>query len=285
MEEMLKKEYGLYAIPEEVGMLIRLEEELNKEGESLDTIGFMPIIHEFAYAITPPDVIPFAHTGGDGIHFGFLTDFDQIIDLHEAPIVCVSPTNDPPIRYLARNIQEFLNLASSVPHVELLESFWPYENQSSIEAIQKDFLSYSNVDWNKKREMIARTFKKTFTTEMLHVQGYVQEVLKERHEKMTIPTFDGLGIRGSEDSNREGRRFKLDDQHRQIEQELTRMRDFLASATREEKLAFIRDAYYWYVLTPDYDGEVLKVVVELLKNLDLPTVVDRVEFRMGLEEG
>ncbi|MBE1555511.1 hypothetical protein [Sporosarcina limicola] len=282
MEEMLKKEYGLYAIPEEVGMLIRLEEELNKEGESLDTIGFMPIVHEFAYAITPPDLIPFAHTGGGGIHFGFLTDFDQITDLHEAPIVCVSPTNDPPIRYLARNIQEFLSLASSVPHVEMLESFWPCENEGSMEAIQKDFLSNTDVEWNKKREMIARRFHKTFSTGALPVQQYVQEVLKERHEKMIIPTFDGLGIIGSADSVRKGQRFKLDDQHRQTEQELTRMRDFLASATREEKLAFIRDAYYWYILTPDYDGEVLKVVVELLKTLDLPTVVDRLEFRTGL---
>ena len=30
---------------------------------------------------------------------------------------------------------------------------------------------------------------------------------------------------------------------------LTRMQNFLASANTEEKLAFIRDADYWYILT------------------------------------
>ena len=57
--------------------LIELEERLNKKEHSLDPIGFMPITQHFSYWITPPDVIPFAHTGGNGIHFGFLTDFGK----------------------------------------------------------------------------------------------------------------------------------------------------------------------------------------------------------------
>ena len=91
---MVTDEYGSLAIPDEILKLIRLEEDLQKEGKTLDTIGFVPIVTEFAYSITPIDVIPFAHTGGDGVHFGFLTDFGRVKNLNDAPIVCVSPTND-----------------------------------------------------------------------------------------------------------------------------------------------------------------------------------------------
>ena len=61
-----------------------------------------------------------------------------------------------------------------------------------------------------------------------------------------------------------------------------RMKNFLSSSNREEKLAFIRDAYYWYVLTPDYDCEVLKLVVELLKSLNLFNEVNRLEYRIEM---
>ncbi|MFJ7933362.1 hypothetical protein [Sporosarcina sp. NPDC096371] len=280
MEQMLKKEYGMYAIPEEVMKLIRLEEELNQEGESLDTIGFRPIVHEFAYAITPPDLIPFAHTGGGGIHFGFLTEFDAIKDLHEAPIVCVSPTNDPPIRYVARNIQEFLDLASSVPHVEMIESLWPCENTTAMETIQQEYASELDVEWAQKRDKIRRRFQATFHTKLLPPQQYVQEVLEERSTETAIPTYDGLGVVGAITSDWPGRRYSFDDQRQQDEKELARMRHFLANATTKEQLAFVRDAYYWYILTPDYHQGVLNVVVELLDSLRLTTIVNRIEDRV-----
>ena len=120
MDDTLKSVYSSYEVPKEIHLLHALEEKLNKEGLSLDIIGFQPVTDLFIYHITPPDLIPFAHTGGAGIHFGFLTDFSEVRDLYDAPIVCVSPTNDPPIRYMARNITEFLNLVASVPHAEML---------------------------------------------------------------------------------------------------------------------------------------------------------------------
>ena len=173
-----------------------MRRSLIRKSDSLDPIGFMPITQHFSYWITPPDVIPFAHTGGNGIHFGFLTDFGKVENLNEAPIVCVSPSDDPPIRYLARNIQEFFNLASSVPHVEMLESFWPCENTSSMDAIKNEFHSYSDVEWDNKRNRLMSYLQESFKTEPLNLQQYVQEVLEERKEKITIPTFDGLGIVG-----------------------------------------------------------------------------------------
>ncbi len=44
-------------------------------------IGFRPSLQDDSYSITPPDLIPFANTGGDGIHFGFLTDFGSVSTL------------------------------------------------------------------------------------------------------------------------------------------------------------------------------------------------------------
>lgn len=108
MDNSIRKIYGSYEIPDEIYKLYELEKELNDIDLSLDMIGFRPSIHDDSYSITPPDLIPFANTGGDGIHFGFLTDFGSVPALTEAPIVCVSPTNDPPIRYMANNIKEFL---------------------------------------------------------------------------------------------------------------------------------------------------------------------------------
>ena len=111
MDDTLKSMYSFYDVPKEIHMLNTLEEKLNKEGLSLDIIGFQPVTDLFIYHITPPYLIPFAHTGGAGIHFGFLTEFSEVQDLYDAPIVCVSPTNDPPIRYMARNITELCALS------------------------------------------------------------------------------------------------------------------------------------------------------------------------------
>ena len=66
--------------------------------------------------------------------------------------MCVSPTNDPPIRLLARNIQEFLNLASSVPHIEMLENFWPWKNSLSIEEIVIEFNSSLRLNGFKREK-------------------------------------------------------------------------------------------------------------------------------------
>ena len=128
--------------------------------------------------------------------------------------------------------------------------------------------------------MISGRFQETFNTTPLNVQEYVQEVLKERNEKIIVSTFDGLGIIGSHDLEKKGKRFTFDDQRRQNEKEIMQMQDFLSSANKEEKLAFIRDAYYWYILTSEDDGEVLKLVVELLKSLNLRNELNRIEFRI-----
>ena len=274
MKEMMKNEYGSLAIPEEVFMLIRLEEELVREGESLDLIGFRPIVHEFAYPITPIDVIPFASTGGNGIHFGFLTDFGKNTDLNEAPIVCVSPTNDPPIRLVAHTIRDFLNMATSVPHVELIETCWPWNDEEMTEGILEE---YRTDDFQRKRDTFLKRLQETFRTDQVDVAEYVQRVLQERNSKVILPTYDGLGIVSTSDIQ-SANRYMFNPDRRQAEAEITKMQNFLSKATTEEKLGFIRDAYYWY-LSSDYDNKVLNLVGELLQSLQLENEIKRFAFR------
>ena len=49
------------------------------------------------------------------------------------------------------------------------------------------------------------------------------------------------------------------------------MKDFLKTANRLEKLAFIRDANYRYVIVPNYNYALLNLIVELLQSMNLQT--------------
>lgn len=95
--------FGDYKKPE---LLIKLE-DFQSKGTTWEHLGFY-IDFDHHYSITPLDVIPFAGTGGNGIHFGFLTDFGNAKDLENAPIVLISPSNDPPLKLVANNIKDFL---------------------------------------------------------------------------------------------------------------------------------------------------------------------------------
>lgn len=244
MDNDLKKAYGSYEIPKEVFQLIQLEEDLNIDGETLATIGLIPSIHFEPYAITPPDVIPFAGTGGGGIHFGFLTDFNGVLNLNDAPIVCVTPTNDPPIRYMARNIREFLNLIVSVPYVEMLETCWNSQDENQVFDLLREFENETLPSTKKQRDLIFKQFHKVFDLQPLEVFSYINKVKMERAESIKISTLDGLGIVGGVKENVSKQSFTFSEQRKCNEIEIERMYYFLSQANKEEKLAFIRDANY-----------------------------------------
>ncbi|MFF5994030.1 hypothetical protein AAGS61_04610 [Lysinibacillus sp. KU-BSD001] len=278
MAHPYKQIYGSYEVPKEIHQLHALEQELNREDLSLEMIGLQPLHDWFTYPITPPDLIPFAHTGGAGIHFGFLTDFGLTKDLQDAPIVCVSPTNDPPIKYMARNIGQFFNLASSVPHVEMLDDFWAYDDATQIQAHIEEFYKDTPNDWAKKRQAVFTRFQATFGTQQEQVIPYFQKVQLERKNRQSLFTLDGLGVIG-ENASAEGKSYAFDSHHSLNEQELQRMQDFLKQASHLEKLAFIRDAHYRYVVAPNYDEAVLQIIIELLQSMDLQAELQRVLAR------
>lgn len=273
--EVLKELYGSYEIPREIHQLFQLEEELTGKGLSLGQIGFQPINQFDPYAITPPDLIAFASTGGDGIHFGFLTDFHSASDLTEAPIVCVTPTNDSPIRYMARNIREFLDLAFSVPYVEMLETIWTFENEQQAQELATEFGKDSQSKWIKDRELILTRCREIFGTKKVDVVSYLQVVNKERAASIHMATLDGLGVAKRNLGATSGKSFTFSDDRKCDEKEMKRMRLFLSQADELEKLAFIRDANYWYIVTSGYDVAVWGLIQELLTSMGLN---DEAEF-------
>lgn len=65
-------------MPPTLQKLQKLQSDLEKEGYSLDALGLMLDTEDHSYYVTPCDVITFASTGVDGIHFGLLTDFGSV---------------------------------------------------------------------------------------------------------------------------------------------------------------------------------------------------------------
>ena len=274
----LEKQYGAYEMPPEIKDLFNLEDALGKK-LSLDMISFRPIHDDYQYAITPFDVIPFADTGGNGIHFGFLTEFGQVANLQEAQIVCVSPTNDPPIRLMARNIKEFFSLATSipsVPYVELLESFCLYDHHQIIEVL-KEYESDIGRRGLAKRKKVLDRVKETFQTKEMDIVAYFREVREERNAKKVMETLDGLGIIGEKEEGVNYRSFSF--QHPLTEEHVKEMQQFLAEANRIEILAFLRDVNYSYVVTPGFDEPVLQIVNEQLTKLQLLDEIERLKMR------
>lgn len=279
INEEWKAAYGQYDIPNEIHLLHQLENELRNEGLSLSQIAFQPINLFDPYSITPPDLIPFASTCGDGIHFGFLTDFHSVSNLSVAPIVCVSPTNDPPLRYMARNIREFLNLVYSVPYAEMLETMWNYDDEKQIIGLVKEFEKYTSSNWEEKRKYILTRYQQVFGTKKLEVVSYFHEVKKDRAESIHMTTLDGLGVLCAKPSIQSKQHFNFPPNRNCDEAEVVKMQSFLDQSNELEKLAFVRDANYWYIVTLGYHEAVWELILELLTSLKLKDEVERVSER------
>lgn len=278
INEEWKEAYGQYDIPEEIHLLHQLENELSNEGLSLSQIAFQPIDQFDSYSVTPPDLIPFASTGGNGIHFGFLTDFHSVSNLSEAPIVCVSPTNDPPLRYMARNIREFLSLVYSVPYAEMLETMWYFDDEKQVTELVKEFEQYTSSTWEENQKYIRTRYQQVFEPKKLEVLSYFHKVKKERAESIHMTTLDGLGVLCKNPSISK-KHFNFSPNRNCDEAEVMKMQSFLDQCNELEKLAFVRDANYWYVVTSGYDEAVWDLVLKLLKSLKLKDEMERVAER------
>jgi hypothetical protein len=279
MDNSIREIYGSYEIPEEVYKLYTLERELNQIDLSLYMIGFQPCENDYFDPISPPDLIPFADTRGDGILFGFLTDFGRVSTLQEAPIVCVSPTNDPPIRYIADNIKEFLNLVSSVPHAEMLEGFWANPDDTQIQQVIMEFEKDTPSDWIEKRRKVAERFKGKYLTQHVQIGTYLKQAQENRAYLISTSTLDGLGIVGSKEYTTTYTKYPFDfnkyfnksvDDH-----ELSSLNEYLKKSNRIEKLAFIRDVIY--VIRTDFvfEENIYNLIIDLMESLNLHDEIHR----------
>jgi len=280
MSSFYLKEYGTYEVPETVTRLFQLEKELRLEGLTLASIGLRITDETFFYYITPPDLIPFASTGGAGIHFGFLTDFGAEEDLEKAPIVCVSPTAETRIRYIAGNMREFLRMVITLPHAEDLEAYWPWIEEVQIENIYAKHAEYAEEKWLRNMAIVRERLKKHFQLTEIDVGKTIRDALKERASNITYETFDGLGVFG--EGSEQNRRYSFDPERSESDEEIKKMERFFGGANDAEKLAFIRDVFYWYVLTPDIHLKTLNVAMRAMETLGADLGYERTMSRMEL---
>ncbi|NMO96456.1 hypothetical protein [Paenibacillus lemnae] len=275
MDTSLLAAYGSYKVPEIIVSLHTLDKHFLDRGFSMDLISFRLANSYFPYSITPPDLIPIADTGGAGIHFGFLTDFGRVKHLEDAPIVCVTPTDDPPLRLVARNIVEFMDLIVSVPHAECLEAWWPHRDgdqpPETYETVDDDApqslrLAYDEIHSRLKQELGAANRP---------VLPYLRETMNERAQSSVLSTLDGLGIIGN--ALVHGEHYAFQPHAPQDEAELQRMTAYFEAASSiEAKLAFIRDINYMYVHNQfDAPSPVFELLKQFMMSMGLYDEVTR----------
>lgn len=265
--------FGEYKKPE---LLLKLEEYQKAEGQTWEWLGFY-IGYDLHYSVTPLDVIPFASTGGDGIHFGFLTDFGSISDLENAPIVCVSPSNNPPIKLVAKNLTDFIRLVVSIGDAAFLDE--DYETDEEVTMRLQEWDQVSETDWQGKplpkneieqilqitaeiqqgRVQLAKILKDQFQINpMQNVSQYIKDLRALRHEDITIATSDGIGIQyQTVKLNIDGFDYGIKDSNQ--------VKDYLEKASEPERLKFYREATYDYILNKDYDTDMKKIIMASLK--------------------
>ena len=117
-----------------------------------------------------------------------------------------------------------------------------------------------------------------FNTKEIDVVKYIQHANDDRNSKIILPTYDGLGILPIGDESA-GARYQFDPERNQGDEELAKMRAFLSASTTAEKLGFIRDASFWYVLAHDYADQILSLIREILQSLQLEDELNRLAAR------
>lgn len=247
------KYFGDYTVPSSLEKLRLLEEH---HIASWTSLGF-GISYDHHYSVTPLDVIPFIGTGSNGIHYGFLTDFDPNLDLNDAYIVCVAPTYDPPVNIVAKNLDEFLSLLSSTYESTVMAD--RYSNEAELEeAIQyaKDSI-FLDLDGFKHREKNRSLLEKEFGAKPVNnVYQVIESTRKQRASQISSETLDGMGIR-----------FKKDEPIQEFvySREPKDVSKFLDSVNLNSRLKFYRNASLNFILSAGYDEEIKNIIIEYLK--------------------
>ena len=256
--------YGKYEVPQQLIQLIELEDELNEKGllPYGDLMGLYfslePVQHR--YLNTPVDVIPFAHSGADGIHFGFLTDFGEAPNLDEVYIVRVTPMDfDEPVKIMARNLSGFISLIYHYRYVK--ENLDVTSDQEKIER----FLRFNNEDGSNEQVILEAFFARLNPQPMESLASYFATVKEMRQLEVMVETWDGIGvIKSGTEEIKTQKPFHLE---RDMAPDLEQVRSYFAESSLEYKLAFVRDAQSAGIL---YNEPLLKAyVVDELHKLNL----------------
>lgn len=256
--------------------LKKLELILEKEGYSLERdLGLILQCDYFAYDVTPYDVITFASTGCDGIHFGLLTDFGTVSDLEDAFVVCISPMDfGSHIKIVARNIREFIGLICTIKDAVTVSNFNHMKEEEEYLRLLKKLKQEDseNEEYIERANYVAGKIKSTIGCEIIEdIYHYVErKVLAEREKQIIVPTLDGIGIITFENVNSSHTIYKLEED---VKIDLNEIKSFFNNTTTESKLAFIRDAQFTLLISNEI--ELKELVMNEMIQLGLNDEVDR----------
>ncbi|PEJ58627.1 MULTISPECIES: hypothetical protein [unclassified Bacillus (in: firmicutes)] len=270
--DQVKLNYGKYEIPKTLVNAINLQSELQSEGiTQFGELGGLFFSYEkidTRYLNTPLDVIQFANTGSDGVHFGFLTDFGQVNDLENAYIVRVSPMDsDDPVQIVARNLRDFLRLLCYAPGaVEVVDVT---SDEDTFHSVPEIAATQTIEGYDAKAR---KALQQRFSLESINsIESYLNEVKNERESEILLPTEDSLGITNKSATITEEPRiqklFKFDDNDLSLDTD--EVVHFFETSSVEAKLVFLREAQSKALL---YDDEELKLY--LSKQLHLMHLED-----------
>lgn len=277
-EESEKVNFGKYAVPPTLKALIEVAEELEREGyEIWNVIGFYPTLHHSGYLNTPFDVVAFGWTGGDGEHYGFLTDFSSAADLENAPIVMVSPMSfDQPAVVVASNIREFMRVVmidSSLLYMGYEnEQAYLKSNQEMQESLTRDGgFGDTEEDRQNKQAVLKKLEDKLKPPIISNPYKYSENVAIDREKRILVATKDKLGVTNIHPSDSSKRHSALlVDEYLEIKE----VRSFLQTATYAEKLALIRD---YNLETLQYEKEILATLKVEMKSMGLHDELARLQ--------
>ncbi|WP_317981007.1 stalk domain-containing protein [Paenibacillus glycanilyticus] len=266
-EESIKVNYGKYERSSTLDVLTNIYSELEQEGrDPWSALGFYPDDHHSGYSGTPLDVVSFGRTGGDGEHYGFLTEFGAVTSLEEAPIVMVTPMNfDHPAVVIANNIREFLRIA-------LMDSGLFYMEYGSkgdyLEQQSENMDGYVESDEERENRRIVRERleKELQLPEISDPYTYSAKVRAERAKRILVPTEDLLGVTNVNplDAGRKHITIELDEYIGKKE-----LKAFLSNATYASKLALIRDYYLHLETYVYYEKGIEETIVQEMRDMGL----------------
>ena len=144
------------------------------------------------------DSIPFARTGGDGIHYALLTDFGLVKNLEEAPVIRISPMDSEKVQLVARNLNDFFSLHFFDELIVLNE----YSSEEAyLDSVRKEKAQDLNSKWfdydrwKREKEKVLNNIQEKFNISPIpRPVQYQQDIRLERSSRITTLTEDSLGI-------------------------------------------------------------------------------------------
>lgn len=244
-----------------IQQLIEFEEELEEQRHSLEfDLGLiMERERGMRDMSTPPDVIPFARAGVDGIHYGFCTDFGAIKDIGTAPIVSVSPIHRNGVWLVARNMQDFLSVVYTDSRP--LTNYYPH-----AEDYVRHTREHAAGVRDDRKLLVRELFRERFAITPIQDMGaYISELHKSRLEQIVVATVNNLGIAALSPGSTMHRLLEINEQF-SWEQKQAQVLELFTEGSLEARLAFIRDAQFYHLFR---DARVRCFVAEQLRLMGL----------------